>query len=768
MMSETGIGAAVRRREDPRFLKGEGAFTDDLKLPGQCHAAFVRSPFAHARIRGIDAADARQAPGVLAVWTAAELRQRVPNAVPSGVATPPFDMRGVDGRLAVDASQYPLAEGKVRYLGEAVVAVIAESHAQALDAAELIQVDYEELSPIITIEQALDPGAAKIWEDEDSNLSIDWRTGDSEKVAGIFDGAAHVVSRELVNNRLVVAFMEPRGAIASYDRAADQLILRLGCQSAHGMQAGLCHVLDIAPEQLRVMVPDTGGGFGARGVVYSEFPILLAASRELDRPVRWTASRSESMLTDTQARDHVTKAELALDGDGSFLALRIRSDWHHGAYVLSRSIWVTLRYMPPTIGGAYRLAEADIGIRGIFSNTTPQAAYRGVGRAEGNYILESLIDAAAREMKLDPIELRRCNLVQQSDLPWKMAGGGVLTSGAFNDNLDRAMTLNADESGAATVPAHWLRGQGVALYVENDGSTPEEYAEVEALADGTVLVRVGTQDFGMGHQTMYAQIASDRLGVPYDAVEVIFGDTDKVARGMGSHGSRSARMGGGAVVYGAVKMVERGRELAADMLEAAAEDIQYQDGRFRVAGTDRQTGLSDVAAHAEARGERLSGEIDFETAGDVFANGCHVAQVAIDPDTGSVKLLRHVMVCDVGRAINPMIVNGQLHGGAAQGIGQAIFEHVVLDPDSGQTLSGSLLDYCLPRADDLPMFTTELVEIEEADNPLGVKGVGENATTGAPAAVMNAIQDALVRAGGAEVQMPATPERVWRALRSGG
>ncbi len=767
-MSDTGIGAPVRRREDPRFLKGEGAFTDDLKLPGQCHAAFVRSPFAHARIRGIDAADARQAPGVLAVWTAAELRQRVPNPVPSGVATPPFDMRGVDGRLAVDASQYPLAQDKVRYLGEAVVAVIAENHAQALDAAELIQVDYEELSPIVTFEQALDPGAARIWEDEDSNVSIDWRAGDGEKVAGIFDGAAHVVSRELVNNRLVVAFMEPRGAIASYDPGDDRLTLQLGCQSAHGMQGSLCHVLDLPPEKLRVIVPDMGGGFGARGVTYGEFPILLAAARELNRPVRWTATRSESMLTDTQARDHLTKAELALDGEGNFLALRLRVDWRHGAYLPSRSVWVTLHYMPPTVGGAYRLPEADIGIRGIFSNTTPQGAYRGVGRAEANYVLESLIDAAAREMQLDPVELRRRNLLRSADLPWKMAGGGVLTSGVFGENLERAMALNVDGGAVDTAPAHWLRGQGVALYVESDGSTPAEYAEVEAKADGTVVVGVGTQDFGMGHQTMYAQIASDRLGVPYDAVEVIFGDTDKVARGMGSHGSRSARMGGGAVVYGAEKMVDRGRELAADLLEAAVEDIQYRDGQFQVAGTDRQIRLSDVAAHARDQGERLSGEFDFETAGDVFANGCHVAQVAIDPDTGSVKLLRHIMVGDVGRAINPMIVEGQLHDGAAQGIGQAMFEHVVLDPDSGQTLSGSLLDYCLPRADDLPTFITELVEIEEVDNPLGVKGVGENATTGAPAAVMNAIQDALTGAGGTEVQMPATPERVWRALRGGG
>ena len=765
-MSKTGIGASVRRREDPRFLTGNSAYTDDLKLPGQCHAVFVRSPHAHARIAAVDLSPAQKSPGVLSVWSAAELRQRVPNVIPSAVATPPFDLRGIDGKLATDASQYPFAEDKARYLGEAVAVVVAESLAGALDAAELVQVDYEELRPNVTIEQALDPSAALIWEDEDSNVSIDWRMGDSEKIAGIFDGAAHVVRRDLVNNRVTPAFMEPRAAIASHDPGDDRLTLRLGCQSVHGMQAGLCQVLDIPAEKLRVIVPDMGGGFGARGGVYMEYPVLLAAARELGRPVRWTASRSEGMLTDTQARDHVSKGELALDSDGNFLALRIRADWRHGAYLPSRSLWVTLHYMPPTIGGSYRLAEADIGIRGIFSNSTPQSAYRGVGRAEGNYLLESLIDAAARQMDLDPVELRRRNLVQSDDLPWRMAGGGVLTSGIFNGNLDQAAELLAIEEVADDLPSHWLRGQGVAMYVENDGSMTTEYAEVEAFDNGKVLIRVGTQDFGMGHQTMYAQIASDRLGLAFDDIEVVFGDTDVVKRGMGSYGSRSARMGGGAVVYGAEKMVERGRELAADMLEAAAEDIQYESGLFQVAGTDRQTGLFDVAAYAKAQGERLSAEMDFETAGDVFANGCHAAQIAIDPDTGSVKLLRHIMVCDVGRAINPMIVDGQLHGGAAQGIGQAMFENVVLDPDSGQTLSGSLLDYCLPRADDLPMFTTALVEIEEADNPLGVKGVGENATTGAPAAVMNAIQDALAKAGGAEVQMPATPERVWRALRS--
>jgi carbon-monoxide dehydrogenase large subunit len=701
--------------------------------------------------------------GVLAIWTAAELRPIVPKPIPAMVSEPPFDMRGIDGRLAPDASLYPLAEGKVRFAGEPVAVVFAETEAQAAEAAEQVQVDYEPLQAVMTLEQALDPSAVKIWEDQDSNVSIDWCAGDSDKVAELIDDAAHVVHRTLVNNRLVPAFTEPRAALATYDPVAESFEIYLGCQSAHGIQAGLSNLLEIPPERLRVVVPDTGGGFGARNGVYPEFVVVLAAAREFNRPVRWTATRSESMLCDNQARDHVTRAELALDEEGRFLALRLRSDWRHGAYLPSRSIWITLHYMPPVVGGAYRLEAADIGIRGVFSNTTPQGAYRGVGRAEANYILERLIDAAAHEMAIDPIELRRRNLLNESELPWTMAGGGVITSGAFAESLARAQALSEAEADNP-VPDGWLLGRGVAMYVESDGSTPTEYAEVEALADGKLVVRVGAQDFGMGHTTMYSQIASDRLGLSIDDIEVVFGDTDAVRRGMGSHGSRSARMGGGALVLGAERMIEQGKLLAAEMLEAAHQDLQYESGQFQVVGTDRRVALKAVAAYASERGERLAGEEDFETKGDVHANGCHLARVAVDPDTGTVKLLQHVMVCDVGCAINPLIVDGQLHGGAAQGIGQALLEHVVYDPESGQTLSGSLMDYCLPRADDMPPFVTELVEIVEADNPLGVKGVGENATTGAPAAVMNAIQDALRQVNGGEVQMPATPERVWRAI----
>jgi carbon-monoxide dehydrogenase large subunit len=565
-------------------------------------------------------------------------------------------------------------------------------------------------------------------------------------------------------------FLEPRSAVAEFDPGAGRWTMRVGCQSAHGMRAVLAHVLGIEPARLRVIVPDTGGGFGARGGVYAEYPLLLVAARRLGRPVKWTAERTESFLSDYQARDHVLRGALALDERGRFTALRVDVDWRHGAYLTSRSVWVMVHYFPPTLGGPYRIPSAHIAMRGVFSNTTPQAAYRGIGRIEANYLTESLIEAAARATGIDRVELRARNLVGAGDLPWTTPGGAVITSGAFHENLARALEL-ADWRGfparrRASGAEGRLRGIGVALYVENDGSTPTEFAEVEATASGRVVVRVGTQDFGMGHETVFSQIAADELGVPLGAVDVVFGDTDQVERGAGSHGSRSARMGGGAIVGGARKLVETGRPLAARLLEAAAADIGYGGGRFTVAGTDRGVGLAEVAAFAAQQGGRLAAHTDFVTAGDAHANGCHVCEVSADPDTGRLRLERHVIVADVGRAINPLIVHGQLHGGAAQGLGQALLEHVVHAPDSGQPLTGTLMEYAIPRADDLPAPVVELNELVEPDNPLGVKGAGENATTGAPAAAMNAVRDALSGAGVAHVDMPATASHLWHALRA--
>jgi len=766
--NDTRIGAACKRKEDPRFLTGASRFTDDIVLGGQLHGVVVRSPHAHARIRSVDVAAARSASGVRLVLTGADVDGEIARPIPSFSNTPPFDIRGPDGATAPDAEQFPLARETVRYAGQPVAFVVAESLSQAEDAAEKIVIDYEPLAAAVGIEEALAPGAPLVWNDRPSNVSFHWERGDRNAVEAAFARAVHVARVEVANNRIAPVFMEPRSAVAEYDQTSSRWTLQVGCQSAHGMRAVLVHVMGIEPERLRVVVPDTGGGFGARNGVYPEYPLLLVAARRLGRPVKWTSSRTEAFIADYQARDHVLRGELALDGDGHFTAMRVSADWRHGAYFTSRNVWVMVHYLPPTLGGPYRIPCGHVAIRGVFSHTTPLAAFRGIGRIEANYLTESLIEAAAHETGIEPIELRRRNLVAPDSFPWTTPGGAVVTSGAFRDNLDRALEL-ADWRGfparhAESAARGMLRGFGLAMYVENDGSTPTEFAEVQATADGRVVVAAGTQDFGMGHDTVYSQIAAETLGVPFDRVEVVFGDTDRVARGAGSHGSRSARVGGGAVVEGGRKLIEEGRVLAAQMLEAAVPDVTYARGRFTVAGTDRGVGLSDVAAFAEETRGRFAAAVDFVTAGDVHANGCHACEVLVNPDDGTTRIERHVIVADVGRAINPLIVHGQMHGGAVQGIGQALMEHVRFEAETGQPLTGSLMEYAVPRADDLPSLTVDLNELAEPDNPLGVKGAGENATTGAPAAVMNALRDALRSAGGADVDMPATPERIWRAL----
>lgn len=769
MDKNQGVGAPVPRKEDRRFLTGQSCFTDDIAVDGAAHAMVVRSPHAHARINGIDADAARAMPGVLAVLTAADIRDDILKPIPSFTHTPPFDVRGRDGKLAHDASQYPLATDRARYAGEPVAFVVAETPAQARDAAEAVLVDYAPLTPVMELEQALAADATLVWDDAPGNLSIVWEGGEAKATGDAFARAAHVTTVELVNNRVVVAFMEPRAARAEVEADTGRLLLHVGCQSAHGMRNVLADMLGLEQDQLRVVVPDTGGGFGARNGVDPEFALVLVAARRLGRPVKWTGDRSESFLSDAQARDHVLRGELALDGEGRFIGLRAAIDWRHGAYIGRRNVWTMVNYLPPTISGVYRIPTAHVELRGIFSNTTPQAAYRGIGRVESNYLMESLVDAAACEVGIDPIELRRRNIVPPEAMPWRAPGGAVYTSGEFGGNMERALLL-ADWDGFAarrqeSETRGLLRGFGLGMYVENDGGSPAEFAEVAAGADGRVTACVGTQDFGMGHDTIYCQILSDELGVSFDCIDIVYGDTDKVLRGAGSSGSRSARIGGGAVVFGARAMVERGRELAAEMLEAAVTDIEYGGGRFTITGTDRAVALFAVAAFAAERGEDLSANADFVTKVDVHANGCHICEVAVDPEDGSVRVERYTVVADVGRVINPLIVEGQLHGGAAQGVGQAAMEHVVYDAASGQTLSGSFMDYAVPRADDLPTPVIEFNEVPEEDNPLGVKGAGESATTGAPPAFMNAVRDALSTVGAAELDMPATPERVWRALR---
>lgn len=769
-VSTTGVGAAMPRKEDHRFLTGSGVYSDDIQESGTLSATVLRAPMPHADIVSIDVEVARSMPGVRLVLTAADLEDEIAGPIPSFSKIPPFDIGRRDGGDAAEASQYPLARERVRYLGEPVAFVVADTAVQAEDAAELIEVDYAVLPSVMEIEDAVGPAAAQIWPDAPGNVSFDWATGDEAATEAAFAEAAHVSRLRLINNRVVINFMEPRSAVASYDNG--RLTLRAGCQSAHGLRAGLAVVLGIEEGDLHVIVPDTGGGFGARNGVYPEFVLSLVAARRLQKPVKWTASRSEAFLSDNQARDHIFDGELALDAEGRFLGLRVRGDWRHGAYFASRGIWVMTHYVSQVLGGSYRIPTGHLALRGIVSNTTPQAAYRGIGRLEANYVLERLIDQAAQDTGIDPITLRRRNLLNASDLPWRMAGGAVVTSGDFAVNLDRAIELSdwqgAETRRAAAQAAGKLHGIGLAMYAENDGSTPTEFAEVVVGGEGRVTAFLGTQDFGMGHATMYSQILSERLGVPFEDIDVVFGDSDRVKRGAGSHGSRSARMGGTAAVMGADKVIVRGREVAASLLEAAVSDIEFADGRFTIVGTDRSATLFEVATEIERSGDTLAEEADFNAEAEVISNGVHVCELTIDPANGNVCVEKYSIVADVGRIVNPIIVLGQVHGGVAQGIGQALLERIVYDRESGQTLTGSLMDYCLPRADDLPIPRVAFNEVIEKDNPVGAKGAGESGTTGAPAAVMNAIADALNRAGAEPVDMPATPEKIWSALRSAG
>ena len=769
---ETGIGAPVLRKEDERFLTGGACFGDDIHPDGVLAAVVLRSPVAHAEIRSVDAEAARSAPGVKLVLLAADLEAHGVQPNPSYSTTPPFDVGRLDGGDAADLSQYPLARDRVRYAGEPVAFVVADTVEKAQNAAELIEIDYADLPVVMEIEDALVPSAEQLWPDAPGNVTFDWETGDAAASEAAFATAAHVSRMRVENNRVVIAFMEPRAAVASWDQDADRYTLQVGCQSAHRMRAGLATILGVEEAKIHVVVPDTGGGFGARGGVYPEFPVALLAARLLNRTVKWTESRSEAFLADTQSRDHVFHSELALDAEGRFLGLRVRGDWRHGAYLGSRSIWVMTHYISQILGGPYRIPAGHLVLRGIATNTTPMDALRGIGRLESNYVLERLIDQAAAEVGADPVTLRRQNLIVSEDMPWRMIGGATVTSGAFADNLDRALML-ADLRGIAARRARAstegrLHGFGVAIYTENNGSTPTEFAEVAVDGTGKVTAMVGTQDFGMGHATMYSQILSQWLGVAFEDVSIVFGDTDRVRRGVGSFGSRSARLGGTAAVLGAEKVIERGQDIASELLEAASTDIEFADGRYTIAGTDRSVALSEVAARAEDLGNPLSEEADYDADGEVVSNGVHVCEVSIDPALGSVRLDSYVIVADVGRLVNPLIVAGQMHGGATQGIGQALQERIAYDRDSGQTLTGSFMDYNVPKADDLPVFKLAFNEVIEAENPLGVKGAGECATTGAPAAVMNAVADALRRAGAAPVDMPATPERVWRALRVAG
>ena len=764
-------GEPIRRVEDDRFLRGEGRYCDDIVLPGMAHAVFLRAPFAHAEIRGLDSAAARAMPGVLAVYDDADVRRWDLGALPCIMRPEPK----AGTRLALPP-RWPLARGRTRHAGEAVAMVVALTPEQARDAVERIEVDYEALPSVVDARQAGAPGQPRLHEAAPDNLAVEWEQGDLAAVERALAGAAHRVRVTVANNRLICNPLEPRGAVGDWDRRTRRLVLYSGSQGVHILRGTLAEAIFKVPQSsVRVVTDDVGGSFGMKMYLYPEQVMVLAAARELRRPVKWIAERAEGCLTDSQGRDLQSDAELGLDGEGRFLALKVVSHANLGAYLSSFGPFIPTAGGTRALAGPYRTPLIHVAVAARFTNTAPTDAYRGAGRPEAAFLLETLVDRAALQLGLDRVELRRRNLIPAAAMPYRTAIGLTYDSGDFERTLELA-TAAIDWAGfeARRRDARArgrLAGIGLALYVEPCGGGRDQRAEVRLQPDGTVTALMGSQSTGMGHETAYGQILARRLGLPLAAIRVIQGDSDLVSFGRGTSGSRSLPIGGNALAGAAERVLAKAREIAAFRLEAAVADLEFAQGRFTIAGTDRGIRLAEVIrlsfeprALPPGMEPGLDSRCDYMAEALTYPNGAHACEVEIDPDTGQVRLRRYVAVDDFGRVINPLLVEGQVHGGLAQGIGQALLEQAVYDGDSGQLLSGSFLDYCMPRADDLPAFDLRRTEVPCTTNALGLKGCGEAGAMGAPPAVMSAVRDALAPLGVRDIAMPATPLRVWQAL----
>ena len=766
-----GIGQAVPRLEDDRFLTGGGQYTDDLTLEGEAWGYVVRSPFAHAEIGSLDVSAAKAAPGVLDVLTAEDLKHLGP--MPCEAAFP-----GRDGKPPAAPPRPVLAEGRARYMGEPLAFIVAESLEAALDAADLIEMDIEPLPAVTNSEGALEDGAPELWPEAPSNLSLDWEIGDAGATEAAFEGAAHRVKMRLENNRVVAVAMEPRAALATYDEAAG-FTLYAGTQGVWSVQRALAKaIFDIPPERLRVVTPDVGGGFGMKGFVYPEYALVMEAAKRLGRPVRWTADRSESFTSDTQGRDIVSDVELALDEDHKITGFRVESVANFGAYLSQFGPYIPTLAASKVIGGVYEIPAVYVHVRSVITNTPPVDAYRGAGRPEAAHMIECVLEQAARELSLSPVELRRKNFIRQDQMPFTTALGAKFDSGAFEAVMERAMD-NAGWDGfaarrAASEKAGRLRGIGMGYYIESTLGLPTEEVKLEVTDDGRVRLYVGTQSNGQGHWTTFAQIIAERLALEMSDIDLVEGDTSEKDAGGGTGGSRSLQMIGNAALAACDNLITRGREFSARLWEVPLDEVSFEHGLFRLTSRNLTIGFIELAGRLGELGElpeELSGGLHslatYEKSGPTFPNGCHIAEVEVDRETGAVRLEAYTVVDDFGTVINPMIVEGQVHGGVVQGVGQALIEHCVFDGDDGGLLTGSFMDYGIPRADDVPAFSFELKSTPCTTNPLGMKGCGEAGTVGALPSVANALNDALSGAGAGKVQMPATPERVWTVLRAG-
>ncbi len=781
-MSATGIGATVRRKEDQRFITGKGHYTADVNRPGQTHACFVRSPHAHARIKGIDAAAASKMPGVVAVLTGADLAaDKLGNLICGWM------IHSKDGSAMKMAPHPALAQTKACHVGDPVAVVIAETLAQAKDAAEKVKVDYEVLPAVADPAQAQSAGVAQIHEVAPKNTIYQWQLGDKGKTDAAFQSAAHVTKLDIVNNRLVPNAIEPRAAIGEYDSGTGHFTLWNTTQNPHVARLVIAAFIGMAPEhKLRVIAPDVGGGFGSKIFIYPEEVVALWASKRVGRPVKWVAERVESFLSDAHGRDHVTHAEMAFDREGKVVGLRAKTIANLGAYMSTFSSSVPTYLYATLLSGQYNIPNIHCEVDAVYTNTVPVDAYRGAGRPEATFVVERLVEVAARELSIDPAELRKRNFIHQ--FPHQTPVILAYDAGDYNASLKKALEL-ADYKGFAkrkreSARDGKLRGIGLSAYIEACGIAPSqavgslgagvglwESAEVRVNPTGSVEVLTGSHSHGQGHETTFAQLVSERLGIAIDNVSIVHGDTDIVQFGMGTYGSRSGAVGMSAIVKALDKVEAKAKKVASHLLEAAEGDIVFKDGKFTVAGTDRSVPWGDVALNAYTAHKFSGQELEpglketsfYDPTNFTFPAGCHICEVEIDPDTGETEIVNWTAVDDFGVLVNPMIVEGQVHGGITQGVGQALLEHAIYDKD-GQLVTGSFMDYCMPRAHDVPSFKVDVTVTKCPSNPLGIKGCGEAGAIAAPAAVINAITDAI---GSEQIAMPATPQAVWTAIQRG-
>ena len=782
-MVQQSIGERVLRKEDLRFITGKGSYTDDINLPGQAYACFVRSPVAHAIIKGMDISTATAADGVIAVLTGEQVAEDGLGSLPCG-----WMVHSKDGSEMKQPFHPVMAADKINYVGEPVAIVVAETYLAAKNASELVEIDYEEIDAVVGISSA--QSAADIYPEVPGNTVYNWELGEKADTEKAIREAAHVTRISLTNNRLIPNAIEPRAAIADYNTGTQDLTLYTTSQNPGLARLILTAFVQIAPEhKLRIIAPDVGGGFGSKIFVYSEETALAWASKKLGIPIKWTAERSESFVADAHGRDHVTEVELAMDEEGHFLGLHVKTIANMGAYLSTFSAAVPTYLYGTLLAGQYKTPNIYVEVDAVVTNTAPVDAYRGAGRPEAAYLLERIVEVAAREMNLDPVEIRRRNFIAPSDFPYQTPVALEYDSGDYEASLNKALEM-ADYDGFSerkkeAASRGKKRGIGFSCYIEACGLAPSQLAgslgagvglwesgEVRVNATGTVTVLTGSQSTGQGHETTFAQLVASKFGISIDDVEVIHGDTGKLDFGMGTYGSRSLVVGGSALSKAADKVIAKGKKIAAHMLDSDVEDIDFEDGEFRVRKSNQSKTFQEIAFAAyvphdyplEELEPGLSEKAFYDPANFTYPAGTHICEVEIDPDTGVVDIIKFTAVDDFGIIINPMIVEGQVHGGIAQGIGQALLEQCIYD-ETGQLLTGSYMDYCMPRADDLPSFEVGMTCTPCTHNPIGAKGCGEAGAIGSPPAVINAITDAL---GIMEMDMPATSERVWRAMQQAG